>query len=56
MCDDLDFPGTHAKINPSAEPPHTLFEVREDFNFVVAARVKENLCQLGEPKPKPKHA
>ena len=28
--------------------PHTLLEVREENDFVAAARVKENLHQLGE--------
>lgn len=50
MCDDLDFFKTQTKITSSVELPHTLFEVREEFDFVAAARVKENLCQLGEPK------
>lgn len=49
MCDDLDFAKTQTKITP-VELPHTLFKVREEFDLVTAARVNENLCQLGEPK------
>jgi len=52
MCDDLDFLKKQTKVAPSVELPHTLFEVREEFDFIAAARVRENLCQLGEPKPK----
>jgi hypothetical protein len=56
MCDGLNLLKTQTKITPSVVIPHTLLEVREEFKFVAAARVKENLCQLGEPKPKSKHA
>jgi len=52
MCDGLDLLKTQTKITLSLVIPHTLLEVREEFNFVVAARVKENLFQLGETKPK----